>query len=104
MILNHPESDEDNTEVQKINYQPSKSGDENKYIFKFHKESDSEIKKHKELAYGSLNVTAETDLEISGDDYFPKELNFPRRPSWSYDMSHDQLEAKEQRYFRVWKF
>jgi hypothetical protein len=28
------------------------------------------------------------------------ELDFPKRPSWNYSLSKEELDAKEQKYFR----
>lgn len=67
----------------------------------FHKETDEEIRQRKESARKSIEPVAEEELEINGDDYFPKELDFPKRPPWSFDMNRESLEAREQRYFTV---
>jgi hypothetical protein len=40
-------------------------------------------------------------LEIAVEDFFLKELDFPKRPSWNFDMSLEQLEAREHKYFTV---
>jgi hypothetical protein len=38
-------------------------------------------------------------LEIAVEDFFVKELDFPKRPPWNFDMSLEQLEAREHKYF-----
>lgn len=68
----------------------------------FYKESNEEIARKKELAQNSLEPKEEKDLEISGDDFFEKSLNFPKRPPWDFSLSKEKLEAQEQRYFTVW--
>jgi hypothetical protein len=40
-------------------------------------------------------------LEIAVEDFFVKELDFPKRPPWNFDMSLEQLEAREHKYFTV---
>lgn len=93
---------ESTSEVQKVNFQPTKGGrDRNRYVLQFHRETEAEIRERKELARQSLERVSEKDLEINGDDYFPKELDFPKRPPWSFDMDRDTLEAKENKYFSV---
>lgn len=67
----------------------------------FHRETDEEIRQRKEIARQSIVPVSENDLEINADDYFPKELDFPKRPPWSFDMDTASLEAKEQKYFTV---
>jgi len=44
---------------------------------------------------------AEEELEINIDDFFLPELDFPKRPSWSFEMSKEELDARENRYFSV---
>lgn len=67
----------------------------------FHTETDEEISQRKEIARKSLEPVAENELEINGDDYFPKELDFPKRPPWSFEMDKETLEVREQKYFTV---
>jgi hypothetical protein len=40
-------------------------------------------------------------MEIAVEDFFMKELDFPKRPPWNFDMSLQQLEAREHKYFTV---
>lgn len=70
-------------------------------MLKFHRETDEEIRERKEAARQSIEPVREEELEINGDDYFPRELDFPKRPSWSFDMNRETLEAREQKYFSV---
>jgi ribosome biogenesis GTPase A len=101
-ILKTNEGDnEEQRQVQKFNYCPSKDGrsDRNRYALQFYRESNAEIKARKEEACKTLDPVPETALEIDSEDYFPKELSFPKRPSWSYDLSPEALEARETKYF-----
>lgn len=59
------------------------------------------MKLRKEEARKSLKQGDCKDLEINEDDYFESDLEFPKRPSWSYDMSPQELDKREQRYFSV---
>lgn len=104
LLVRHSDDDDsEDGDVQKVNYQPTKSGKDNRnrYALMFHKETDEEVRIRKEIARQSIEPVPEEQLEINGDDYFPKELDFPKRPPWSFNMDRDTLEAKEQRYFSV---
>lgn len=67
----------------------------------FHRETEAEICERKEAAYKSINPVPASGLDIATDDFFLKELDFPKRPPWNFDMSVDQLEDREHRYFTV---
>lgn len=104
MLVQKQESDkeEPSSSIRKINYQPSKDiSRSNRYVLQFHTESKEELKERREFARLSLSKVSEKDLEINGDDYFLKELDFPKRPPWSFEMSIEQLETREQKYFMV---
>lgn len=103
-LLQKPnEDDEGGSTVRKLNYQPGKGDrdNRNRYVLKFQRETDEELKERKEAAYRSLVHVSEDELEVDGDVYFPKSLQFPKRPPWSFEMDRDTLEAKENKYFRV---
>jgi hypothetical protein len=87
--------------IQKINIQPFRDprSKSNRYVLQFHTETPKELKAMKEEARKSLNYASEEDLEI-GDDYF-NDYDLPKRPNWDYNMSKDQLESQENRYFFV---
>lgn len=107
LLVRHSNSDDsEDGDVQKVNYQPTKSGrdNRNRYALMFHKETDEEVRERKEIARQSIEPASEEQLEINGDEYFPKELDFPKRPPWSFEMDRNTLEAKEQRYFSVKDF
>nr|XP_022905697.1 guanine nucleotide-binding protein-like 1 [Onthophagus taurus] len=100
LLMDRSDDEENGSEaVQKVNYQPTRGKQGNRYILQFYKEADEEIKRRKELARHSLEYISEDKLEINGDEYFPKDLDFPKRPLWSYDMSREEVEMREQRYF-----
>lgn len=104
LLVRHLDDDEqEGGEVQKVNYQPTKGSrdNRNRYALMFHRETDDELRQRKETARQSIVPVSEEQLEISGDDYFPKELDFPKRPPWSFDMHRDTLEAREHKYFTV---
>ncbi|GJQ68163.1 hypothetical protein Trydic_g16818 [Trypoxylus dichotomus] len=87
--------------IRKINIQPTKNiSHSNKYVLQFHNETKEELKERRELARQSLKKVLEKELEINGDNYFLKDLDFPKRPPWSFEMTREQLEAKEQKYFK----
>ncbi|XP_035724408.1 guanine nucleotide-binding protein-like 1 isoform X1 [Vespa mandarinia] len=85
--------------IQKINKQPQNF--RNKYALQFFQESQEELRRRKMEARNTINMIPLKQQEIS-DNYFPSELDIPKRPFWVYDMSKDQLEIKEQKYFNVY--
>ncbi|XP_060808467.1 guanine nucleotide-binding protein-like 1 [Amyelois transitella] len=91
-------------DVISVNYQPSKGrggrGESNRYALKFYRESDEELKLKKEEALKSLNPVPEKEMEVNPADFFPKELTFPKRPPWDFNMTPAQLDSQEQRYFK----
>ncbi|XP_076272260.1 nucleostemin 4 isoform X2 [Rhynchophorus ferrugineus] len=93
--------DESGPSVQRINHQPGKSGRSkpNKYALQFFRETNEEIKEKKELARQSLKVIDEKELEIDGDLFFENKLDFPKRPHWNFDLSKEQLDIQENKYF-----
>jgi hypothetical protein len=72
-----------------------------RYALHFHHETEAEIREWKEAARKSINPTSASGLEIAVEDFFLKELDFPKRPPWNFNMSLEQLEAKEHKYFTV---
>ncbi|KAJ8951266.1 hypothetical protein NQ318_008169 [Aromia moschata] len=66
----------------------------------FFKETNEEIARKKEIARHSLEVKSESDLEIDGNDYYDKSLDFPKRPPWNFQINKDELEAQENKYLR----
>uniref|UniRef100_U5ENI0 Guanine nucleotide-binding protein-like 1 n=1 Tax=Corethrella appendiculata TaxID=1370023 RepID=U5ENI0_9DIPT len=93
----YPKSIVDN--VQKINIQPCKDprSKSNRYVLQFHRETSKELKEMKAAASKSLQYVCDKDMEI-GDNYF-NGYDFPKRPEWTFQMSKEQLDANENRYF-----
>uniref|UniRef100_A0A1B6C3N2 Guanine nucleotide-binding protein-like 1 n=1 Tax=Clastoptera arizonana TaxID=38151 RepID=A0A1B6C3N2_9HEMI len=87
---------------QKINAQPKVRGGRgkpNRYVLQFYQETEKEIKTKKEAAKQKLELSLEDSLEINIDDYFEPALDFPKRPPWNFEMTREQLEAREHKYF-----
>jgi len=63
----------------------------------FGKESKEEIEARKKLAMEPIvkNNTKFNDLSYFGDS-----LEIPSRPTWDYSLSKEQLEAREEKYFK----
>ncbi|PSN34890.1 Guanine nucleotide-binding protein-like 1 [Blattella germanica] len=70
-----------------------------RYALQFYRETEAEIRERKEAARRAIVSVPESGLEIEVEKYFLKELDFPKRPPWNYDMSREELEARENRYF-----
>jgi ribosome biogenesis GTPase A len=89
-------------EVLKLNQQPMVRGSKanpNRYALHFHRETETEIRERKEAAHRAINTVSPSGLEIATENFFMRELDFPKRPPWKYDMSVKQLEDREHRYF-----
>lgn len=69
----------------------------------FVKESQDELKRKRKEATKALEYRSETELEIDIDDvYKPSSpLDMPIRPKWTYEMTKEQLENQEKKYFAV---
>ncbi|XP_053675557.1 guanine nucleotide-binding protein-like 1 [Anopheles nili] len=85
--------------IEKINMQPLKDprSKSNRYVLQFHRETGKELRELKEEARKALTHRSEQEMEL-GDNYF-QEYDFPKRPKWNYEMSKEQLDANENRYF-----
>nr|CAD7427509.1 unnamed protein product [Timema monikensis] len=93
---------EERSKILKINQQPvtrSSRSNPNRYALQFHKETEAELQASKELARKTIVPVPESELEVAIEDYFLPELDFPKRPPWSIDMTRAQLESREHRYF-----
>lgn len=53
----------------------------------------------KEEARRSLEYKEPKELEIS-DDFF-EGYDFPKRPKWTFEMSKEQIDSNENKYFFV---
>jgi len=87
--------------VIKINEQPRDSkSSRNRYTLQFFQESKEKLQKRKERAFKCIEPVTLKDQEIS-NNYFPPGIDMPKRPSWNFNMTKEQLELREQRYFTV---
>uniref|UniRef100_A0A667Z068 Guanine nucleotide-binding protein-like 1 n=1 Tax=Myripristis murdjan TaxID=586833 RepID=A0A667Z068_9TELE len=100
-------SDSETTDIiRRINQQPfSKDGrhDPNRFRLHFEKESKEEVEKRKKMAREKiLQPVSDKEHEVDISDIYPTEkgLGFPRRPSWNYEMSREQLLRKEEKSYR----
>lgn len=95
------ESNERKRQVVKINEQPRDGkSSRNRYALQFFQESTEKLRKRKERACKSIEPASLRDQEIS-DNYFPPGIDMPKRPAWDFNMTKEQLEMREQRYFTV---
>ncbi|XP_039287489.1 guanine nucleotide-binding protein-like 1 isoform X2 [Nilaparvata lugens] len=98
--------DETEPTIQKINAQPKQNASTNKrqnssrYALQFFQETKEELEAKKESARRELNPVPESELEMCTEEFFPPEVDFPVRPPWDFNMSREELDARENRYFR----
>ena len=74
----------------------------NRYNLYFLRDTPEELKEHKKDASRQLNfIKDEKELEVDINEiYKPNSaLDIPIRPKWSYNLSKDELDAKEKAYF-----
>ncbi|CAB3375782.1 Hypothetical predicted protein [Cloeon dipterum] len=93
------ESDGSGIKVHKINQQPGKGKNLNRYAIHFQQETKEGIEAQKELARKQLVHIPENELEVERSLPFPAELDFPKRPPWDSSMSAADLETNEHEYF-----
>lgn len=48
-----------------------------------------------------INPLSEAELEASSEQFYPPGLGYPSRPEWSKNMSKRELDASENRHFRI---
>ncbi|KAM6472618.1 guanine nucleotide-binding protein-like 1 [Liasis olivaceus] len=96
-------------QVRKLNQQPQvrKPGergyDPNRYRLHFERESREEVERRKKIAREKvLELVPETETEVDIEDVYKtgSVLDFPKRPPWNYQMTKDQLLAREENCFR----
>uniref|UniRef100_A0A8D0HG25 Guanine nucleotide-binding protein-like 1 n=1 Tax=Sphenodon punctatus TaxID=8508 RepID=A0A8D0HG25_SPHPU len=96
-------------QVRKINQQPQlrKPGepgyDPNRYRLHFERDSREEVERRKKLAREkTLEPVSEVEMEVDIEDIYKSGsvLDFPKRPPWNYQMSKEQLLAREEKCFR----
>uniref|UniRef100_UPI00358F01C5 guanine nucleotide-binding protein-like 1 n=1 Tax=Myxine glutinosa TaxID=7769 RepID=UPI00358F01C5 len=100
-------SDTDAPSVRRMNEQPTTarptdSYDPNRFRLHFERESREEIERRKRVSREHvLKLISEKELEVDVDEIYQpgSVLDFPRRPSWSYNMSREALWAREERSF-----
>lgn len=100
--------------IHAINSQRNLSGnrDVNRYALQFFQESDQEIRERKERAQKPFKVLdAKEGLACSVEDMFGEavdepesgipitDLDMPKRPPWSADMTPQELNSLEHKYF-----
>ncbi|KAJ8672775.1 hypothetical protein QAD02_004035 [Eretmocerus hayati] len=84
--------------IKKINKQPRDNSGRNRYALQFFQETKEELLKRREEAWQMVESLPLEKQEVS-DDYFPSGLDMPKRPSWDFSMSKEEVEMREQRYF-----
>ncbi|KZC06821.1 PREDICTED: guanine nucleotide-binding protein-like 1 [Dufourea novaeangliae] len=85
--------------IQKINKQPIDGNtSRNKYALQFFQENKEELMKRKEESRSLIKHLSLKEQEIS-DNYFPPDIDMPKRPPWDFNMLKEQLELREQKYF-----
>ncbi|CAL1287209.1 unnamed protein product [Larinioides sclopetarius] len=91
-------------DVDVINEQPTTSGkhNTNRYRLIFKREKNEDVKQRLLLAKEPFYPVPEEELEVSYEDVFTKgsELDMPKRPPWDFSLSKEELEMREQKYFR----
>lgn len=106
-LKSYNSNDEDDTTeeavgVQKLNSQPSsrvaRNRNVNRYNLQFYEESKKEIELQKQEANLPMRDVERKDLEMTFK--FFEDYDFPVRPPWSHDMSRDELNRNENKYFR----
>ncbi|KAK9761931.1 hypothetical protein K7432_012793 [Basidiobolus ranarum] len=64
--------------------------------------SQVQIKINKEISMQPLVRLPKEELEVSLEKTYPTILDFPKRPTWSHEMSKEALEVHENEYFEQW--
>ncbi|KAI9495366.1 hypothetical protein BDB00DRAFT_870516 [Zychaea mexicana] len=72
-----------------------------KLVSMFEKLSGEAVERSRLRSMKPFERLPQTALEI-GVDSFSESIDFPKRPSWSYGMSKEQVEAGETQYFENW--
>ncbi|XP_075769564.1 guanine nucleotide-binding protein-like 1 [Pelodiscus sinensis] len=96
-------------QVRKLNQQPparrlgERSYDPNRYRLHFERESREDVERRKKVAQERiLEPVPESEKELDIQDVYKSGsvLDFPKRPPWSYQMSKEQVLAREEKCFR----
>lgn len=72
-----------------------------RYNLKFRKETKEEIRRRKAVHHIEISPLPETKLEASTEQFYPSGLGYPCRPEWNKNMSKRELDASENRHFRI---
>lgn len=72
-----------------------------RYALMFRAETKEDVQRLKEEAMKTVYPVEEQYLECKSEDFYTPLLDFPIRPSWNYELSLDELERNENRYFQV---
>ncbi|XP_015590580.1 guanine nucleotide-binding protein-like 1 isoform X2 [Cephus cinctus] len=91
-------ADKPSRTVQKINLQPKDRTSKSKYALQFFRETKEELQRRKEEARQTIEPIPLEQQEIS-DNFFPPGIDMPKRPPWDFNITKEQLESREQRYF-----
>ncbi|WAR31355.1 GNL1-like protein [Mya arenaria] len=87
-------------DVQKVNEQPKRNFDVNRYRLHFFQEDKEVVKARKEKAWQPYKKLAKEELEMEIACDIGTSIEIPKRPPWKYGTPKRQLEANEERYFR----
>ncbi|RGB23156.1 hypothetical protein C1646_774933 [Rhizophagus diaphanus] len=68
----------------------------------FDKLSPREIRARRKASMKAFTRLPSTALEVSVNDIYTTVIDFPKRPSWHYGMTKEELESNEEHYFRQW--
>ncbi|CAG7824189.1 unnamed protein product [Allacma fusca] len=74
-------------------------GQPGRYALMFRAETRDQIEAMKKDARKAIVPVQEEYLECKVEDFFPPELDFPVRPPWNYELSFEELENNEKKYF-----
>ena len=61
------------------------------------------LKRNKKNSFKPLIFHDKTELEVEIEDFYKpgSPLDFPIRPKWTYEMTKEQLDQNEKKYFEV---
>ncbi|CAI2184324.1 13708_t:CDS:10 [Funneliformis geosporum] len=68
----------------------------------FEKLSSQEINAQRKASMNTFTRLPSTVLEVSVNDIYKSIIDFPKRPSWNYEMTKEELEANEEHNFQQW--
>ena len=70
----------------------------------FNKQPAHIIEEMKQKSRLAIHQLPEEALEVGLDDIYPpeKQIDFPKRPKWSFSDTKQMLEAREEQYFKSW--